>query len=170
MKELFLELYKALEHVTPLRLDCGTLCQAACCKGDQDTGMYLFPGEETVLRTAGFLVISPTELLLDNGQAVLMATCPGECDRAFRPLSCRIFPLTPYLNSKGILEIKMDPRAKPFCPLARNISVGDLEPAFIDAVKEICQRLLDNEREREFLACLSDVLDDFEESDFLGIL
>jgi len=37
-------------ELTPLKgHDCGQLCSAACCKGDEQTGMLLFPGESTAL-------------------------------------------------------------------------------------------------------------------------
>ena len=42
--------YSLLEEVTPLPADCGQLCGAACCKGDDETGMYLFPGERVMYR------------------------------------------------------------------------------------------------------------------------
>ena len=32
---------------TPLSADCGLVCGKACCKGDKETGMLLFPGEDT---------------------------------------------------------------------------------------------------------------------------
>lgn len=35
-----------LNDITPLKFDCGVLCNKACCKGDKNTGMYLYPGEE----------------------------------------------------------------------------------------------------------------------------
>ncbi len=39
----------ALSDLTPLLTDCGRLCGVACCKGDEQTGMLLFPGEEALL-------------------------------------------------------------------------------------------------------------------------
>ena len=38
----------ALSDLTPLLTDCGRLCGFACCKGDEQTGMLLFPGEEAL--------------------------------------------------------------------------------------------------------------------------
>ena len=45
-KSFYTKLYKMLENVTPLTVDCGQLCDGACCAvTDEITGMYLFPGE-----------------------------------------------------------------------------------------------------------------------------
>ena len=41
---LYLQLYRLFDSITPVRTDCGGLCDKACCRGD-DGGMYLFPGE-----------------------------------------------------------------------------------------------------------------------------
>ena len=38
--------YSQLRKVTPLNFDCGKICNGKCCKGDEKTGMILFPGEE----------------------------------------------------------------------------------------------------------------------------
>ena len=67
MSNIF-ELAKAAigEH-TPLRADCGVLCDKACCRGNDNDGMLLFPGEETVLKTLEVL----------TGR---LAVCSGECN------------------------------------------------------------------------------------------
>ena len=41
--------YSLIDEATPLRhKDCGALCDGACCKGDDETGMYLYPFEEAM--------------------------------------------------------------------------------------------------------------------------
>ena len=37
-----------LRELTPLKTDCGRLCGGACCEGDEETGMLLFPGEDAL--------------------------------------------------------------------------------------------------------------------------
>ena len=37
---IYLQLYKLFDDVTPVPVDCGQLCDKACCKGD-DRGMFL---------------------------------------------------------------------------------------------------------------------------------
>ena len=41
--------YALFRNVTPLDFDCGKLCDGKCCKGTDDTGMILFPGEENLI-------------------------------------------------------------------------------------------------------------------------
>ena len=35
-----------LKNVTPLKSDCGKMCGKLCCKGPDEKGMRLFPGEK----------------------------------------------------------------------------------------------------------------------------
>ena len=44
-EEVILKCYKILENETPLNFDCGKICKNKCCKGDENTGMLLFPGQ-----------------------------------------------------------------------------------------------------------------------------
>ena len=41
--------YALFRNITPLNIDCGKLCGGKCCKGDDKTGMLLFPGEEKLI-------------------------------------------------------------------------------------------------------------------------
>ena len=55
--ELIKKAYEAIGTLTPLKSDCGRLCGAVCCKGDDETGMLLFPGEESLYKNdANFTV------------------------------------------------------------------------------------------------------------------
>ncbi len=101
--------YDILRRETPLRFDCGKLCGGFCCKGDENTGMILFAGEEKFL--------DPSIKIKEN-DGVKYAVCNGSCNRNKRPLSCRIYPLFPYIkekNEKKYIEVGLDFRAK--CPL-----------------------------------------------------
>lgn len=81
-----------LENITPLKpFNCGKLCSARCCSGDENDGMGLFPGEEELLKDCADFEIKKSEG--NFGESVLV--CRGECDRRKRPLACRIFPLFP---------------------------------------------------------------------------
>ena len=42
---IYLQLYRLFDDTTPVPVDCGQLCDSACCKDDDDgdNGMYLFP-------------------------------------------------------------------------------------------------------------------------------
>ncbi len=67
--------FDILGELTPLKADCGRLCGGACCKGDAQTGMRLFPFEETSLSVVeaadGFAcVTAPVTVLHDRWPAV----------------------------------------------------------------------------------------------------
>ena len=119
-KAFYTKLYKMLENVTPLTVDCGQLCDGACCAvTDEITGMYLFPGEKVMYDPMPeWGELHDIDFTYDGGKSVDLFTCPGKCDRSLRPLSCRIFPLVPYAKRGGELEIRMDIRGRGMCPLA----------------------------------------------------
>lgn len=161
-KRLYLKLYQMLEEVTPLKSDCGLLCNKACCDGgDEDLGMYLFPGEELLLSGFEYFRIMPTDIHLKNGQAVLLANCDGNCDRRFRPLACRIFPLTPYLTYRGTLTLEMDIRAVGICPLVKGKNAPTLQPDFIRAVRQSIRIMSQDSDVLSFIEILSRILDEY---------
>ena len=165
MVDFYSRLYQRLNNITPLRTDCGKLCRQACCQNTEaDLGMYLFPGEETVLQHVGFLQIEPTELYYQPQKKVFFASCQGHCERSTRPLACRIFPLTPYITAKDLLIVKYDPRAYNLCPLAENYQRSDLNSHFVRAVRQVGQMLVENADTKLFLKWLSALLDEETES------
>ena len=137
-----------LENLTPLKTDCGLTCNHACCRSmeGETTGMLLFPGEET------FYADLPGYRLVETAQGMLLI-CPGQCDRADRPLSCRLMPLLPLLRPDGI-NVATDLRAKGVCPLAR-MGKDALDPAFVEAVREVGRILVEDEAQRTFLERLT---------------
>ena len=163
-KAFYTKLYKMLDDITPLTVDCGQLCEGACCAvTDEITGMYLFPGEEVMYKPLPeWAEIHDTDFTYDGGKEVKLLTCPGTCDRKLRPLSCRIFPLVPYVKRGGNLEIVMDVRGKGMCPLATAMKKEDLSPDFVEAVTKVMQICMLPHQTREFLYALSDSLDEYE--------
>ena len=162
---VYLQLYKLFDTVTPIEVDCGQLCGSACCQGD-DSGMFLFPGEEAVyeLLEPEWIEIEQSDFTYNyNGKeyAVPIAMCGGECDRFERPLACRIFPLTPYINNSGKREIIIDPRAKGVCRLAQGFKEEDFSPAFVKNVERTFKLLCKNKRVRAFLTDYSRYLEEF---------
>ncbi|MDX1357998.1 MAG: hypothetical protein R3232_04120 [Clostridia bacterium] len=110
------EIYRVLEERTPVLFDCGGLCSSACCTNN-GKGMLLFPFEEKYLETiTGDFFIKDSEIDID-GYMVKLLFCNGSCDRRTRPLSCRIFPLFPYTEKNGGINVRFDPRARSICPL-----------------------------------------------------
>ena len=153
LPEAIREARALLNDLTPLRTDCGMTCSGACCQslpGDT-TGMLLFPGEEAYYRDL------PGYRMLQTEQGTLLI-CPGRCDRADRPLSCRLFPLLPLLREDGI-KVATDQRARAVCPLAKQ-GKDALLPEFVAAVRQIGRILAEDEKQRPFLLQLTEQQDE----------
>ncbi|MBQ9913907.1 MAG: hypothetical protein IJO73_06740 [Clostridia bacterium] len=103
-KDVITRAKEVLLPYTPLSADCGLLCDKACCRGDGETGMLLFPGEDT-----------PLPVIERDG--VRLCVCEGSCDRSTRPLSCIIFPFFPYMTEDGKIKAAADIRGINICPL-----------------------------------------------------
>ena len=142
-----------LRDVTPLRVDCGQICGGACCRSlpGERTGMLLFPGEEAYYQG------KPGYELLETA-TVPLVVCAGSCDRGERPLSCRLFPLLPVLRAEGV-KVAMDARARAVCPLATQ-GVRGLSDAFVEAVRQAGQALVEDETQRAFLRRLTEEQDE----------
>ena len=110
-KDFYEAINKIIGDETPLEVDCGKLCDGACCAvTDEITGMYLFPFEiEMYKKMPHWAKVYDTDFTYGEKEAELF-TCTGKCDRNKRPLSCRIFPLVPYAHRGEKLAIKMDAR------------------------------------------------------------
>ena len=163
---LYLQLYKLFDNATPTPVDCGELCQKACCNGDNDSGMLLFPGEYEVFKLLepDWAKIEKTDMTYNyNGKTyrVPIIFCNGECDRYQRPLACRIFPLTPRLDRNSKLEIITDPRAKSLCPLAKGFYSEDYDAKFVKNIRRAFTLLMKSGRFRAFMKEYTNYLDGF---------
>lgn len=161
---LYLQLYRLFDSITPVRADCGGLCDKACCCGD-DSGMYLFPGEASVYRMLApeWIRIEDTDFTYTYKGAeknLKIAFCNGSCDRYQRPLACRIFPLTPYLDGDK-LRVITDPRSKAVCPIGRSFGIDDYDRSFVRNVYTAFVILSKNREFRAFLTEYSRYLDDY---------
>lgn len=142
---------KIIGSLTPLKgHDCGQLCSAACCKGDDKTGMLLFPGESTVLDV--------TEL--PDGDR--LAVCNGTCSREQRPLACMLFPFFPTVDERGKVYVEIDSRACGVCPLAAHSDEVIFDPAFLRAVKKAGKILSRDALCRRFMERVTDQIDELE--------
>lgn len=155
-----LEARQLLADPTPLRADCGRLCRSACCSADRDGlgGMLLFPGEQRLYEPLpdGFAVA------LDRDGLGLLLTCRGRCDRAARPLACRMFPLFMYVRERDgrcTLRVAMDRRAGAVCPLVDE-GMAALSRGFVDAVRAAARTLCRVPEHRQFLRRLTGFMDD----------
>lgn len=147
---LFYRAHTLLGERTPIHADCGCLCGGACCKGGPSEGMLLFPGEEDFYQKLcalrpdaadGFTFSGPGERRL--------LLCGGSCERAYRPLACRIFPLFPALYENGRVQVILDPRAVRVCPMAK--TAARLDRSFIRAVRRVGRLLAADSDCRAFL-------------------
>ncbi len=140
---------EALADATPLLRDCGGLCSRACCRPDLEGrgGMLLFPGEEALygVMPEGFELLPDMSL----GEEGLLMLCGGICDRAERPLACRIFPLA-FGEREGRPEVFLDPRAWPLCPLMPSGMEG-LSGGFADAAGKAADILWEDPLQRGFI-------------------
>lgn len=166
-EKIYKEAWKKLETLTPLKVDCGALCGAACCDdgGHEDAGMYLYYKEESMYKTLpGYFRIEESEFLYgDNDERALIMMCAGRCERTLRPLACRIFPLAPYKKEGEPLRIIIDPRAKAMCPLAKTMRADELDERFVRTVRLIFKVLIRNRQIRDFVTELSYVMDEVAE-------
>ena len=151
-------LHKRLNRLTPVAADCGRLCDAACCKGSDDTGMYLFPGEKAHIKLSEGMEIHKSDFEYAPGLYADILTCKSKCARECRPLACRIFPLVPFFD--GRLSVIYDPRGFRMCPFVQAGDAGMLSADFKAAVLEVSELLFKFSDGRKFIKSLSLILDD----------
>ena len=148
-KKLYNKIFEIMGDLTPLTVDCGVLCEAACCKGEDDLGMLLFPYEESNLP------IRKTEF---GGR---LAVCNGNCNREDRPLACRIFPFFPTVDEKGKVFVEKDHRAGRLCPLLEHSEEIVFNPKFFKALKKVGKLLAKDKECLEFLHSATDEIDTY---------
>lgn len=132
-----------LNTLTPLKTDCGRLCAGACCQGDDQTGMLLFPGEDALYENCAFARVIDADFSLGGARAKLFI-CSGTCTREDRPLACRLFPLFLKFKEDGSTKLRMDVRAKSVCPLT-DFGIKALDPEFKQTARKAYDLLLEDE-------------------------
>lgn len=146
------EAYQAIGDLTPLKMNCGRLCNAACCQSDDsgENGMLLFPYEEWFYRKPieGFAFhLAEDDSLFKGGKRLV---CEGGCPRELRPLACRLFPLRIKLSSDPLGEHtevvpEIDPRAWCCCPLPEQGGLRAMSGEFVDGVRRAGECLIRND-------------------------
>lgn len=163
MIRIYKKAYAIIGNLTPIPADCGELCDKRCCKGDDGEGMYLFPFEELMMKnTEDWLDISKSDFNYTLDRYADIAVCHKPCPRNKRPLSCRIFPLAPYIDKDGKFSIIMDKRAKGMCPLAFALDINELDKKFVEAVNEVFSYLMNYRMIAKFIKAQSRLIDEFE--------
>lgn len=146
-KKMYDKIFKIMGDLTPLKADCGKLCDCACCKGDENVGMRLFPFEQSQLPVKE----------LENG--VRLVVCNGKCNRQNRPLACRIFPFFPTVDDKGKVYVEADFRGARLCPMITHSDEIIFDKGFFKALKKAGKILAKDD------ACLEFLRDSTEEID-----
>lgn len=98
--------------------DCGAICGRACCRPDEDMGLYLMPHE------INMETIHDANFRWHRDRRRYFIQCDGTCDRRFRPLQCRIYPLMPVLYQGHVVIAKNNEYG---CP----IKAEDINKRFI---------------------------------------
>ena len=126
-------------------VDCGTLCAPdnggvpACC-ANQDCPPIIFTDELRWLRSKTDLWrkrrAGTAEDKRDDEEIedhVKYARCKGvdKCDRRYRSLTCRFFPLEPYVDEKGVFAgLTYVYECEHICPMIANDSVA-INPEYV---------------------------------------
>ena len=152
-------IYSLFEHAVPMNMDCGLLCNSACCH-NKGNGMLLFPGEKEYIESMGHdFSILKSNIRYKSGFADILY-CQGECNRRKRPLACRIFPLFPFFRN-GCISVEFDPRARVFCPLQfKNLEGIYIRGLFRLRVYQAGIKLIEKEEAGDFLKALTMELDE----------
>lgn len=148
------KIYGYFDNITPIKADCGMICNNKCCKGNDTDGMLLFPGEEKFFKEKdGFNVF------YDSRYGYNVVSCSGVCNRSQRPLSCRIFPYFIYASSSDNLSVAPDLRASDFCPLLTE--EFSISKDFLRALRISAKLMESNIEYVDFLKKITAVLTDF---------
>ncbi len=145
---LWSEIYRLTNDLTPLHEDCGQLCQSLCCQDwEPGVGLYLLPGEQLLLADAKWLTrrwhsAKHYDFPPSYGAGAWFVTCDGHCPRDWRPFSCRTFPLTPHLDQNARLQLILDEKGMPICPLIQIQAPERLQARFRHGMHRAWRKLL----------------------------
>lgn len=140
-KETYLKIYQLLDTVSPVDYDCGELCESICCTcndentKNKDMVIYLLPGEEKLFfgKEDWFNISKENTKYYEYPKSwqgdVFFIRCktPPTCNRKLRPIQCRTFPLTPFINEYNKLQMIYEiDNSTYICPLIKeNIKLNE---------------------------------------------
>lgn len=133
----------SLLDVYPLKFDCGILCASLCCQEyEPGVGMYLLPGEEQMFTQQESWLKWKFPRAQDHNfppnwkGRIAFVTCNATCPRDKRPIQCRIFPLMPYLDTDGKLDVRLDILSGILiCPIIQEPDKFPVRPEFYKAAR-----------------------------------
>lgn len=165
--DVYRKIYELTGEVSPVKTDCGRMCASVCCReevfeGGDGSCIYLLPGEEKVFGESprGLKIVREDSrehgLPASWGDTVMVAKCDGpeNCERLYRPIQCRTYPLAPHINKKGELElIYSDIRTPYTCPLI--YEKKELSDDFINNTYKAWQMLIKYDAIRDIVVSAS---------------
>lgn len=168
----------SLLSVPPLDGDCGAQCGRMCCQEyEPGVGMYLIPGEERMFTGKELWLRWRYQRARDHDfppewkGLVQFVVCQGVCPRERRPIQCRTFPLMPYLDSSGNLEMRLDSLSGSLiCPLVRHPEEHALRPEFVENARKAWAILIKDPLVRADVAYQSRKLDQDEKAPWRRLL
>jgi hypothetical protein len=168
----------SLLDVPPLDGDCGELCGRICCQEyEPNVGMYLLPGEECMFTgkepwlTWRYQWAKRHDFPPEWKGLVQFAMCQGTCPRERRPIQCRTFPLMPYLDPQGNLEMRLDALSGSLiCPVVRQPEAHPVKPEFVRNAREAWAVLVKDPLVRADVAYQSRKLDQDREAPWRRLL
>ncbi len=155
-------LYQQLDSVTPLPVDCGKLCGSKCCtEWDNGAGVYLLPGEEKIFQGLDWCntALIPKIEAAFPGEHSYILHCRGKCPRRQRPLLCRTFPLTPYIEAEKDIGLVFDEGGRLICPLVQLGDMRRLDPRFVRRVLSVWKRLSEYKAIKSYIIARSKEID-----------
>ncbi|WP_130836404.1 hypothetical protein [Lachnoclostridium sp. Marseille-P6806] len=160
-EETYRRLYRMSDAAAPLPFDCGQICGAVCCRPEKgkETGIWLLPGEAALHEDGASMIRVKTgedARMEELGFRFAECTAPGpeQCVRALRPIQCRSFPLWPYIDEDGALELRWNDIELGYaCPLIE--SEAELDPTFRETIRALWERLAGEPAIRAYLRELS---------------
>lgn len=161
--EQYRTIYEMLDRVNPVPYDCGASCASVCCRDDsfvsgEEPYIYLLPGEKEYLESAGCTMKIIRQMRREHdlpatyGKYVYLLCCSGpeSCDRRFRPIQCRTFPLTPHIKKSGELTMIYYDEDLPYvCPLIKEKTA--LSGDFVRVTQEAWNMLIEDDAIRDLV-------------------
>lgn len=156
--EVYKKAYSLLDNTTPCKFDCGELCGKACCSNNsnfaQNSGMLLLPYEKDYIFSLG-----KTSFSFENSNDGTYLICRGNCERNFRPISCRIFPFYPSFTEDNNFVCRADIRAISVCPLIISKKFKRQNVYFLRNFKKSIKVLLSHEEIKKEILKTSEFTD-----------
>lgn len=158
---LYKKVYELLDTYPVSDKDCGEYCGKACCcytvPDDMESGMELLPGEDEIFPLesewlkpcflTGSLYEYPPEWGTHTG--CIQIRCLQPCPREERPVNCRLFPLTVYVEKGRYYLIVAEGLTDYSCQLINRPDL--INPEFLNSARKAAILLLEIPKFRQLV-------------------